>query len=255
VSETVKTIILAIVQGLTEYLPISSSGHITIFYHLLNLEESILSLQISLHLGTSLAVLIFLYRELKGVLTKNNILPIIKMIIIGSIPAGIVGIFFKDFLETIFSLEGLLPLFFLINSIILISSYFIQEKNTRMADIKPVKALLIGIFQALAILPGISRSGSTITGGLLLGLKRKEAFLFSLLLSLVAIWGGSLLEIINDSPVFFQPSIIVGVITSFVCGYFSLWLIKKALDNNYFYVFGIYTLFLAVFLWIKALFI
>ncbi len=254
-SETVKTILLAIVQGLTEYLPISSSGHITIFYHLLNLEESILSLQIYLHLGTSLAVLLFLYRELKGVLTKNNILSIIKIVIIGSIPAGIVGIFFKDFLETIFSRPDLLPLFFLINSIILISSYFIQEKKILMANIKPIKALLIGIFQALAILPGISRSGSTITGGLLSGLKRKEALLFSLLLSLVAIWGGSLLEVFTDSPVFFKPSIMIGVITSFVCGYFSLWLIKKALDNNYFYLFGVYTLFLAVFLWIKALFI
>ncbi|MBT9130216.1 MAG: Undecaprenyl-diphosphatase [candidate division WS2 bacterium] len=254
-SETVKIIILAIVQGLTEFLPISSSGHITIFYHLLNLEEPILSLQVYLHLGTSLAVLLFLYRELKEVLTKNSILPILKMVIIGSIPAGMVGIFFKDFLETIFHLEGLLPLFFLINSIILISSYFIQEKNIQMVNIKPIKALLIGIFQALAILPGISRSGSTISGGLLLGLKRKEALLFSLLLSIVAIWGGSLLEIMTEPPIFLKPSIIAGVIISFVTGYFSLWLIKKALDNNYFYLFGIYTLFLSVFLWIKALFI
>ena len=231
----IQAVILAIIQGITEFLPISSSGHLNLFQHLFGLTPS-LAFDIFLNTASLLSVLFFFRSQLKHFL--NNIL----YIVIGSLPAALVGIFFKDQVELIFSNIKLLPFFFLITAFYLLTTKFLPSRSVKL-DIK--KALIIGIFQAFAILPAVSRSGSTIFAALLVGLSPLEAFNFSFSLFIPASLGALLLsfgDFTNQNMFTFENT--VSFIITFIVGIFALTILRKTLLSNRLWYFGVYILLL-----------
>ena len=164
-----QSLILSVIQGISEFLPISSSGHLNLAQHFMGISPS-LALDIFLNTATFFSVLFFFRHQISYF--KNNLL----YIIIGSLPAGLVGILLKDQIETIFGNPKLLPFFFLITAVFVLLTKWAKKSGSDM-DIK--KALVIGIFQAVAILPGVSRAGSTIFIALMLGLPAQAAFNYS----------------------------------------------------------------------------
>lgn len=229
--------ILAIIQGITEFLPISSTGHLNLIQYLFKFSPS-LSLDILFHTGTLISVIFFFRNQIKYFFQNS------WYIVFASIPAGIVGILFKDQFENIFSDIKLLPLFFLITSIFLISTKYFKKNNNKL-NIKT--ALIIGIFQALAILPGVSRSGSTIFAGLLMGLSPLEAFNFSFALFIPATLGAIILGL---KDINFSTSYLLPLLVTIIIGIFALNLLKKSLQSKNFWQFGIYTFILALALFI-----
>jgi undecaprenyl-diphosphatase len=180
-----KSLVLAIVQGVTEFLPVSSTGHINLLQHLFGLTPS-LTLDIFLNTASLIAVL-FYFKDKTSYFFSN-----LKYIIVGTIPAVIAGLLFRDQIEAIFSSTQTLPYEFLITAITLFLTKRFTNQNCALSY---RKALVIGLFQAMAIIPAISRSGSTIFAGLLLGLSPIEAFNFSFGLFIPASIGALILSL------------------------------------------------------------
>ena len=198
----IEALILGIIQGLTEYLPVSSSGHLQIFQHLLGVsEEGGLTFDIVVHVATVCATLVVLWKEVtwifKGLFKWNGQMngeqKYALNILISMIPIGIVGLFFKDYVDAIF--EGSLTIVgicLLVTALLLAITHFYKPKEKD--EISPIHAFIIGIAQAFAVLPGLSRSGSTIATGLLLGNSRKTLAQFSFLMVIPPILGEALLD-------------------------------------------------------------
>jgi len=237
------SIILAIVQGVTEFLPVSSSGHVTLISSLLGLNPS-LELNIFLNTATLFSVLFFFRKDIKEFFQK------LPYIIVASIPAVLVGFLAKDYIENIFSSTDYLPIFFLITSVILTLTKFLPSRSQPLSY---PKALLIGIFQAMAILPGVSRSGSTIFAALAMGLSPLDAFKFSFFLFIPASFGALLLELKDISsitPFLSFPYLVAFVVTFFV-GVISLQLLRKVLASHHFWVFAPYVFILSLVLYLN----
>lgn len=229
----IKIIILSLIQGLTEFLPVSSSGHLVLFENILGYNPKGIGLEVLLHVSTSLAIILYFSKKILN-FYKNYY----KEVIIGIIPAGITGFLFKRFFERFFDFPSYLFLFFLINSIIL---FLARERGNERIDFK--KALFIGLFQILSIFPGISRSGTTISSGLILKGDRKEVFEFSFLMGLPLILGSGLLEFENINLNFEN---IIGFLITFFIGLLSLYVLDKILKIKKFHYFSFYTLFLSI---------
>jgi undecaprenyl-diphosphatase len=233
----IQTIILALIQGVTEFLPVSSSGHLNLTQYFLRFTPS-LTLDIFLNTATFLSVLFFFRNQIKYFFTN------LKFIIVASIPAALVGILLKDQVHNLFSNINLLPFFFTLSSIFVFSTKFFDQKDFKL-DYK--KALIIGIFQAIAILPGISRSGATIFAGLFLGLSATQAFNFSFCLFIPASLGALLLSAKDLSTAgLFTPQYLLVFVITFLVGIFALGILKKILVSKKFWIFGIYTFALAL---------
>lgn len=206
-------LVLGLVQGIAEFLPISSSGHLVLFQNISyfrNLtggasENFNIMINVFLHIATLIGILIFLRKDIiklfKGVyndiINKNfngNDIKISKNIIIATLPAGIIGILFNDFFEGLFSSPVTVFFMLIINGIILISTKKIRLKSRKLDEIGLWSALFTGIFQAVAIIPGISRAGMTITGGMISGLEPEESARFSFFMAIPVIAGAGLLE-------------------------------------------------------------
>lgn len=232
-----QALILAFVQGISEFLPISSSGHLNLLQYLLGLNPS-LTLDIFLNTATLVSVLFFFRNKIKYFF--DNLL----YIVIGSIPAGLVGILFKNQIATVFSDVKLLPYFFLITAAFLFITKFLPSKSEKL-DVK--KSLIIGLFQAFAIIPAVSRSGSTIFAGLLLGLSSIEAFNFSFCLFIPASIGALALDArkIAFSGAF-TPVYLLSFVVTAIVGYFALKFLQKALSSGKLWYFSFYVLIIAV---------
>ena len=198
-----QALILGIIQGLTEYLPVSSSGHLTIGSYLFGVNgEENLTFTIAVHIATVLSTLVILWKEVawlfKGLFKfKNNEeTQYVLKIIVSMIPVGIVGVFFKDYVEEIFG-SGLLivGIMLLITALLLAFSYYAKPRVKK--DISMRDAFVIGLAQAAAVMPGLSRSGSTIATGLLLGNKKEKMAQFSFLMVIPPILGEALLDIMK----------------------------------------------------------
>ncbi len=232
-----KSIILGIVQAITEFLPISSSGHLNLTQHFFNLQPS-LTLDIFLNTATLLSVLFFFKNQIKYFFSN------LKYIIVGCIPAGLIGVLFKDQIDSLFSNIHYLPFFFVLSSIFVFSTKFLKSKDNKL-DYK--KALVIGIFQAIAILPGVSRSGATIFAALLVGLSPLQAFNFSFSLFIPASFGALLLDAKNlSSSGIFNFQYLTTFIITFIVGVGALYLLKKVLVGHKFWLFGIYAFILGI---------
>ncbi|MDD4784851.1 MAG: undecaprenyl-diphosphate phosphatase [Candidatus Shapirobacteria bacterium] len=232
-----QAIILSFIQGITEFLPISSSGHLNLAQFFLKLEPS-LTLDIFLNTATFLSVLFFFRNQIKYFFAN------LKYIFVGSIPAVLVGFFLKDQIDTLFSNITLLPFFFILSSVFVFSTKFFGQKDSKL-DYK--KAFIIGIFQSIAILPGVSRSGTTIFSALLLGLSSIQAFSFSFCLFIPASLGAIILNIKDLSTAgLFNPEYLLGFVITFIVGIFALGFLKKILISQKFWIFGVYTFILAL---------
>jgi len=232
----IQSLLLGIVQAITEFLPVSSDGHLNLFQYLFQLTPS-LDFDIFLHAATFLSVIFFFRHQIKYFFTN------LKYIIVGSIPAVIVGVLLKDQIESVAASPHLLPYFFLFTGIMVLSTKFIIIKDK---SLNYFSAFIIGIFQALAILPAVSRSGGTIFSALLLGLSPQNAFNFSFSLFIPVTFGAIILGLkdIVSSNFITLNNIIAFVVTTFV-GYFILNIFQKITLNKKFWTFGIYVIILA----------
>lgn len=232
----IQSLTLGLVQAISEFLPISSDGHLNLIQYFFKLIPS-LDFDIFLHTATFISV-IFLFRHQTKYFFTN-----LKYIIVGSIPVILIGWFLKDQIELISGLPKLLPFFFLFTGILVFSTKFISAKNK---SLNYFSAFIIGIFQAIALLPGVSRSGCTIFSALLLGLSPQNAFNFSFSLFIPATAGAILLSIndIASSNFITFNNILTFIITSLV-GIFILSLFQKITVNHKFWYFGVYVIFLS----------
>lgn len=230
--EWFEALILGIIQGLTEYLPVSSSGHLAIGAHLFGLSgEENLTFTVAVHVATVLSTCVILWKEIVWLFTDlfkfkwNEGTRYIVNILISMIPVGIVGLFFKDKVEAIFG-SGLLVvgICLMITATLLAFSYWARPRQRE--NISPLHAFVIGIAQALAVLPGLSRSGSTIATGLLLGNKKERLAQFSFLMVIPPILGEALLDVkdmaelgVSQAMAGLSPlALAVGFIAAFVSG-------------------------------------
>lgn len=231
--EWFEALILGIIQGLTEYLPVSSSGHLAIGQALfgLNSGEENLAFTVLLHIATVLSTIVILWREIVWLFTDlfkfkwNEGTKYIVNIIISMIPVGIVGLFFKDKVEEVFG-SGLLVvgICLMVTASLLAFSYWAKPRQRE--HISPWHAFVIGIAQALAVLPGLSRSGSTIATGLLLGNKKEKLAQFSFLMVIPPILGEALLDAKDMAEVGVTASLggispmaaLIGFLAAFIVG-------------------------------------
>lgn len=239
--DMIKVIILGLVQGLTEFLPVSSSGHLVLAAEILNFHEEGVAFEVFVHLGTLLSVLIvfrqdvikmilapiqYLFSRYKNEETNQYLLWDLY-ILIGTIPAAFIGLSFKSSIEAAFSNILLVILMLAITGTLLFLSRYMPKKDEK---ITVLKSFLIGVSQAFAILPGISRSGSTIVTGIFLGIDKENAARFSFLLAIPAILGASVIKlkdlIAMDNYAVPFSYLILGAVVSFISGYFAiLWLL------------------------------
>ncbi len=262
--EYISIIIQGIIQGLTEFLPISSSGHLSVVQHFLGVQESTLLITIVLHLGTLVAVFIAFWRDIWGMIKEffltirdiftgrfswrnmNDSRRMMFMVIIATlllVPAYLVKDFFvcmEEDDDIIF--EGLA---FLFTALLLFLSDACVKGLKTGKDMKIKDAIAVGLFQCVALFPGVSRSGSTITSGLFCGFTRETAVKFSFILGIPAILGGSVLEIkdaLEAGENFDIPILAIGFVISAVVGILAIKLVKLVTKKNKFKIFGIYLL-------------
>lgn len=241
-----ESIFLAIIQGLTEFLPVSSSGHLVLFQKIFGITTPPVFFDVLLHLGTLCAILIFFQKEIISLFKdwKNNI-DVWLLLIIGSIPAGIFGLFLSSRLEKIFNSLSLVGTAWIVSGILLLLTKRFSSRIEKLNDIKKSDALIIGLFQAISLFPGVSRSGATISGGMFRKLSPQTALTYSFLLSIPAILGATFMELKDASITQMNTLIIlIPVIIAGLVGFFSLKILKSFLISRKFYVFGYYCLFL-----------
>src|SRR4030042_2869790 len=233
-----KTIILGIVQGLTEFLPISSSGHLALLEMVFRFEEPI-ALTAFLHFGTLISTIVYFRKELilifKGLLKREaNSINYLNKIISGSIPVVIFAFIFRKFIEAAFSDMRVIAIFLgLTGTLLLITGIY----NKGSKPVNWLKAFIIGIGQMIAIFPGISRSGTTISTGLLLKVDTRTAFQFSFLLSLPAVLGANLLELMTLEQTLDPISVVAGMVFSALSGLLALFILRRIIDRH-FHLFG-----------------
>lgn len=237
-------IFLGIIQGLTEFLPVSSSGHLTIISYFMNAQESGLAFELLLHFATLISVIIC-YRKDIWELLKHPFQKYVGLIIIASIPAAIAGVFFGDFFESLFDCIWVPTIaLFVTATLLFIADHFRGNKEGK--DMTVWMALLIGIMQMFAICPGLSRSGSTIFMALLLGLARTEAAKFSFIMSIPVILGGFLLEcvdVVQTTGTFaLTPVEIVSSVAAAIAGILAIKLVVGLLNKGRLRYFGYYCL-------------
>ena len=259
---TLEAIILGTIQGLTEFLPVSSSGHLVLFQNLFGMHEPELLFDICLHIGTLAAVLIVFYREIFEILTAlvqfpgrlksaggiRNLLAGDKsirmalLIVVGSIPTAIIGLVFKEITDQLFGSLAIVGCMLLITGTLLWLTRRIRSTGRPIERTTLKDALLIGIVQGLAILPGISRSGSTISVALFLNVDRKVAGRYSFLLSIPAIVGALVLSL--DTPELHTTipvaTIIIGSVISAIVGWLALMVLLRVVDRGQLHRFAPY---------------
>ena len=235
-------VILGILQGITEFLPVSSSGHLVLAQYLLGIESPGNTLEVLFHIGTLFSVFYVFNKDIKSIVISLNEKPTQKLviyIIIATIPAVIIGLIFKSHIINLFS--SIVPVGYALLSTGVILTLSINFKN-KNKSLSYLYSLLIGLAQAVAIIPGISRSGTTISISMLLGIPPKEAARFPFLISIPVIIGAGLLGSLElESYGLLTPKfIITGILTSFIVGTLSLKILLKILEVGRFHFFGIY---------------
>jgi undecaprenyl-diphosphatase len=222
-------VVLAIVQGIAEFLPISSSGHLVIVGALLGDRSESAAVEIILHTGTLASILVVFWQRIVTLLTSDR--RVIPLLVIGTIPAVVVGLPIKMYAEHILKNPLLAGCMLLVTAALLLVLHRLPHRDNDYLHFRWWQAFVVGCFQAFAILPGVSRSGATIFGGRLLGLRGPDAVTFSFLLAIPAICGATVLAVkdLRDEGVSGDDLmlLIVGAVIAFVVGIFALrWLIR-----------------------------
>lgn len=247
-----EALVLGIVQGATEYLPVSSSGHLVIAQHLFGLEEPALFFDIVLHLGTLVAV-VWYYREdlvklaletfaglrdlASGHSWKETLLSypgfrFALLIVVGTLPTAVIGITFEDTFERLFGSVRLVGLMLILTGTILLSTRLARSGGRGAAEMRWLDALIVGVVQGLAITPGISRSGITIGAALLLGIERETAARYSFLLSIPSILGALLLRFNGAEDGVGTAALVLGFGAAALTGYLCLALLVRVVKRG-----------------------
>ena len=272
-----EAILLGIIQGLTEFLPISSTGHLTVAGKLMNLvsadhPEQWTAFIALIQLGTLLAVLIYFWKDIISIIKdffQDNLIKRVKyseqkinsklgwLIIIGTIPVVIIGLAFKDAIEGALTKNlYVIAASLIILALILALAEKIAKFKKDLENITILDSIIIGFAQALALIPGSSRSGTTITAGLFVGLKRESAARFSFLLSIPAVFASGVLQLYEAMKFIDQSmavNIIVATIVSGISGYLAIDFLLKYLKKNSTFVFIYYRIALGIFILILLL--
>ncbi len=243
-----EAIILGVVQGVTEFLPISSTAHLVLLPKLFGWEDELLSslsFDVALHVGTLLSVLVCLHGDIKDMLRNNR--KLVMVIIVATIPAGFAGVFLDDYISGVFRSPALIAGALVVFGIVMfLAERFRQHRPMR--ELSWGDAVFIGAAQALALVPGVSRSGITISAGLMRGVKRDEAAKFSFLLSIPVIVGAAVLEgrhLFNDTADTDLALVGAGFIASFATGVVAIKLLIRYLQKFTLNVFVYYRFVLA----------
>jgi undecaprenyl-diphosphatase len=255
--DLLKAIILGILQGATEFLPVSSSAHLVLVPWWLGWDEPSVIFDVMLHLGTLVAVLIYFWRDWLTLLragwnalhtrsTQDPDTRLLLLIILGTIPAALAGALLESFFESVFSDPAVVAVLLLGTANLLILGERYHRMDRPLTDLKPRDALVVGLAQAVAILPGISRSGSTIAAGMWRGLSRPAAARFSFLLGTVIIAGTgakTVLELLVGNTSSGQNPIgpvIAGFIAAAVVGFVCIWVFMRLLERRRLTGFAVY---------------
>ena len=238
--------VLSVLQGVAEFLPISSSGHLVIGQHLLGLDVPGMRLDLMLHFGTLVSICVFYWRTIWRIVAKFEWQYVLK-IVLSALPAIVVYFFFRDFIEGLFENAKMVGALLMFTGAILIGTRYLPRGGR---DVCWRRALLMGCAQALALLPGVSRSGMTLASARGGRIDAEKAAEFSFLMSAPLILGGVFLEILKAfraSPAAQEAEIswgltIYGAALAAVVGYFSLVVLLKALKGRWFWLFGPYCL-------------
>lgn len=258
--EILKVIILGIVEGITEWLPISSTGHMILIdeFIKLNVSDGFREMfLVVIQLGAILAVLVLFFRKLnpfdKGKEKRVETINLWVKVLVGCIPAGIIGIFFDDWIDAHFYNATIVSIALILYGILFI---IIENRNkdrkstiTSLKDITPKLALYIGLFQLLSLIPGTSRSGATILGGLLIGMDRSIATEYTFFLAIPIMFGASFLKILKFGFAFSSSEIIIlliGMITAFTISLLTVKYLLKYIKKNDFKIFGWYRIALGI---------
>jgi len=248
----IQALLLGAVQGLTEFLPVSSSGHLVIFQHILGIKEAPLTFDVLVHIGTLVAVCFGFWGDIISI-CKKPLSKLTYLLVVGSVPAGLIGFCLAPFFERAFESLLVVGIGLIFTGTVLRVSEYLANKNLGLKEAEETtygNALFIGIFQALAIIPGISRSGSTIAAGLASGLERDFAARFSFLLSIPAIIGAGVFELkdflVCGFPAYNIVPYSAGFLSAAVFGYFAIRVVIKLVREGRLSVFSYYCWIVAV---------
>ena len=239
--------VLSVLQGVAEFLPISSSGHLVIGQHLLGLNEPGMRLDVMLHLGTLISIGAFYWRTILRIVSKFEWEYVLK-VVLSALPAVVVYLLFKDFIEGLFENAKMVGALLMFTGAVLVGTRYLPRGNR---DINWVRAFLMGCGQALALLPGVSRSGMTLASARGGRADPEKSAEFSFLMSAPLIAGAALLEVLKSMRGAAEASsaaeigwglTIYGALVAAVVGYFSLKLLVTALKGRWFWLFGPYCL-------------
>ncbi len=264
-TELIQIIFLAVVQAFTEFLPISSSGHLVIMEKILGFEGAQLELNIMLHMGTLMSVIVYFHRDLlnilfdslsafgelfdgnrvKDIMYRNQNLKLFIYALIAVIPAGCVGVYFSDQIEQSFNSLLVVGLSLIFTGGVILLTRVSPYNEKSLNDLSMKDAFIVGLAQAISILPGVSRSGMTIATGLKLGLSRDLAFRFSFILSIPTILGAFVFKL-KDISQFATDKIflyIIGALVAFVVGLVAIKILSRIVIRGNFYLFSYYCFF------------
>jgi undecaprenyl-diphosphatase len=250
----IEAIVLGLVQGLSEFLPISSSGHLVLVESMLGITIDTLSFQVAVHFASLLAVIIYFWKDIVKITSRE-----LRLILVASIPVGLVGFLFKNQIETFFNSVILVSILLLITGVLNIltdkklKTAIVESdegKNDVSIEFSYKQVFVIGLFQMLALLPGLSRSGFTVAGGVFQNVDRRKAFKFSFLMLIPVILGASLLQVLEIVKFGLNgislPSLLFGSVAAFISGYFSLKIFEYVITSAKLKIFGIYCLILGL---------
>ncbi len=255
-TDILNIVFLAIVQGLTEFLPVSSSGHLVIARSLLKMEEPGMLMIVMLHAGTGFAVIFYYRRRIWELIQgffrfERASLLFIGALALSLIPAGSVGLCCKERLETMCESVGFVGFALLFTGCVLLGTRFIPTRHDADAErpVGPLKGFLIGMAQMVALLPGVSRSGMTISAARFLGVHPERAAEFSFLMVLPVIFGEAALDAVKwfqadsaGAEALSSAQVVAGLLVSGVVGYLAVAVMVRLLDRNRFWLFGVYCL-------------
>ncbi|NYZ78359.1 undecaprenyl-diphosphate phosphatase [Candidatus Micrarchaeota archaeon] len=232
--DLIQALLLGALQGITEWLPVSSSGHLVLVQHFFGVSASVF-FYVALHLGTLAAVALFFRRQIVDLFLRER--KMLVLLVLASIPAALAGFLLRDFFASLFSSVLAVGIAFVFTGCLLYATKRASGNNGLNAR----NSLLIGLLQAVSIIPGVSRSGATISAGLLAGVEKKKATTFSFLLSIPVILGAAAFEAWKGLA--FEPNltpVFVGVVAAFVVGFASIGWLLKLIEKKEFYVFAFY---------------
>lgn len=264
-----QALVLGIVQGLTEFLPVSSSGHLVLFQNLFGMKEPMMAFDIAMHGGTLLAILAFFHRDILDILkdfahsiqrtvsrkpvSTASVQPphrgLWVCILITLIPTGIMAVCFKHLFETAFANLGFVAAAWLVMGLLLILSERFQKGQRDLSVIHYGDAFWIGLVQGIALLPGVSRSGSTILAGMLLGIKKEDAAKFSFLISIPAVAGAIVMDLKEGIQYFSAhgTAVLTGFLAAAITGYFVIRWLMGLIRQGRFFLFGYYCIAVSLF--------